>query len=46
MVGRDSAPHAVRICLGTPGTRDEVARGLAILGELYRERACVQTAVC
>lgn len=46
VVGRNTAPHAIRICLATPGTRDEVARGLAILGELLQERPRVQTAVC
>lgn len=46
VVGREPAPHAVRLCLGTPGTRDEVARGLAILADLLRERAGMQTAVC
>lgn len=34
VVGRARSPHAVRLCLGTPGPRDEVARGLAILSEL------------
>lgn len=34
VVGRGAAPPAVRICLGTPGARDEVARGLAILAEV------------
>ena len=33
-VGRTQAPHAVRICLGTPTSREEVARGLAILREI------------
>jgi DNA-binding transcriptional MocR family regulator len=46
VVGRSQAPHAVRVCLSTPGSRDEVARGLAILGELYRSQPCVQAAVC
>ncbi len=34
VVGRATAPHAVRLCLGTPQTRREVDRGLAVLAEL------------
>ena len=45
MPGRGTAPEAVRLCLGTPGTRDEVARGLAILGELYRSRPGMERAI-
>ncbi len=30
-VGRASAPHAVRICISTPQTREELARGLSAL---------------
>lgn len=33
---RGSTPPAVRICLGTPGSREEVARGLAILEDILR----------
>ncbi len=32
--GRAAAPHAVRICLGTPRTREEVEQGLAVLAEM------------
>ena len=34
VVGRASAPHAVRLALGRPRTRAEVERGLALLAEL------------
>ena len=34
VVGRAEAPHAVRVCLGTPRTRDEVKRGLAVLADM------------
>ncbi len=34
VVGRASAPHAVRICLGTPATRRLVEDGLDILAEM------------
>lgn len=45
VAGRETADHAVRICLGTPGARDEVARGLAILGELLAEKSRIRTAI-
>ncbi len=32
--GRAAAPHAVRICLGTPPTREEVEQGLKVLAEM------------
>ncbi len=32
--GRAAAPHAVRICLGTPASREEVEQGLAVLAEM------------
>ena len=32
--GRAAAPHAVRVCLGTPATREEVERGLGVLAEM------------
>jgi len=31
-----AAPRAVRLCLGTPPTREQVMRGLEVLGELVR----------
>ena len=34
VVGRASAPHAVRICLGTPPSRDQVEEGLAVLRDM------------
>ncbi len=34
VAGRAAAPHAVRVCLGTPRTREEVERGLAALAEM------------
>ncbi len=34
VVGRAEAPHAVRVCLGTPRTRDEVKRGLDVLADM------------
>jgi DNA-binding transcriptional MocR family regulator len=33
-VGRHDAPAAVRVCLGPPATRGELARGLAVLARL------------
>jgi DNA-binding transcriptional MocR family regulator len=36
MVGRESAPHAVRVCLGGTVDRDRLTRGLEILAELLR----------
>lgn len=37
MVGRGQAPHAVRLCLGTPSSRDDVERGLLVLKEVLEE---------
>ncbi|MCP3959889.1 MAG: PLP-dependent aminotransferase family protein [bacterium] len=34
VVGRATAPHAVRVCLGTPTSREEVERGLGLLAEM------------
>ena len=34
VVGRAHAPHAVRLCLGTPSAEETVERGLSILAEL------------
>ena len=34
IAGRAAAPHAVRICLGTPPSRDEVEGGLNVLAEM------------
>ena len=34
IVGRASAPHAVRVCLGTPPSRRQVEEGLGILAEM------------
>ena len=45
VVGRGAAPHAVRLCLGTPGAREEVARGVAILTDLTSARRSVQAAL-
>ena len=33
IVGRAHAPHAVRVCIGTPRERSEVERGLAVLAD-------------
>ena len=32
--GRAAAPHAVRVCLGTPPSRDDVEHGLTVLAEM------------
>ncbi len=34
IVGRASAPHAVRVCLGTPPSRRQVDQGLGILADM------------
>ena len=34
IAGRAAAPHAVRVCLGTPATRTEVEQGLSVLAEM------------
>ena len=34
IVGRASAPHAVRVCLGTPPSQRQVDQGLGILAEM------------
>lgn len=36
VVGQVAAPPAVRVCVGAPDTRDEVERGLSILGGMLR----------
>jgi DNA-binding transcriptional MocR family regulator len=36
VVGRESAPHAIRVCLGAGVTRDRLAEGLERLAELLR----------
>ncbi len=33
-VGRGEPPHAVRLCLTTPRTREELEKGLTILSDL------------
>jgi DNA-binding transcriptional MocR family regulator len=33
VVGRDAAPHAVRLCLGAPRTREALSRGLRLVAE-------------
>lgn len=33
VVGRGAAPHAVRLCLGVPRTREALARGLRLVAE-------------
>ena len=35
-VGREPAPHAVRICVGAARTREALARGLDVVAELLR----------
>lgn len=39
MVGRGGAPHAVRVSLCMPPTREELARGLRILADVLNEPA-------
>lgn len=34
VVGRAHAPHSVRICIGTPGQRSDVERGLEVLARI------------
>jgi DNA-binding transcriptional MocR family regulator len=36
VVGRGAVPHAVRLCLGAPRTREELVRGLTAVGELLQ----------
>ncbi|HYO63535.1 MAG TPA: PLP-dependent aminotransferase family protein [Pyrinomonadaceae bacterium] len=36
VIGRGSAPHAVRICLGSPPTRAQLEKGLHILADILR----------
>ena len=36
VVGRASVPHAVRLCLGAPRTRDDLDRALNSVGEALR----------
>jgi len=35
-VGRSAVPHAVRLCLGSPRSREELGRGLAAVAETLR----------
>ena len=35
--GREEAPHAVRVCLGTPRSRERLERGLSVVREVLRE---------
>jgi DNA-binding transcriptional MocR family regulator len=44
-VGRAGAPHAVRVCIGTPRTHEEVERGLALLAELLDTPPTAHTAL-
>jgi len=46
VVGRASAPHAVRVALGRPRDRDDVRRGLTVLARLLqRAPAALETLV-
>jgi DNA-binding transcriptional MocR family regulator len=36
VAGRATAPHAVRVCLGSPASRPQLAKGLKILAETLR----------
>jgi len=38
IVGRAQAPHAVRICIGTPRDRKDVEQGLALLAEMIERK--------
>lgn len=44
-VARTENPHAVRVCLGAPRTRDQVAKGLGLLAETLRAPAAPLRAV-
>jgi DNA-binding transcriptional MocR family regulator len=44
-VGRAAAPHAVRVCLGTPHGREALERGLRILAELLSSRPPTRAAL-
>jgi DNA-binding transcriptional MocR family regulator len=37
-IGRESAPHAVRVCLGSTLTRDQLDQGLRRLAELLGQK--------
>ena len=37
VVGRESAPHAVRVCLGATSSRARLEEGLTRLGDLLEE---------
>ncbi len=39
-VGRNSTPHAVRICFGMPRTRDELKTGLETISSMLKDPAC------
>ncbi len=46
VAGRAAAPHAVRVCIGTPATRAAVERGVEILAQtLARPREAVRSLV-
>jgi DNA-binding transcriptional MocR family regulator len=44
-IGRAAAPHAVRICLATPATREELTSGLQRLAALPASRPSPTAAV-
>ena len=44
-VGRDPAPHAVRLCVGAARDRDELARGLDVVAGLLRAGEATGAAV-
>ncbi|MBN2718260.1 MAG: hypothetical protein JXX14_20615 [Deltaproteobacteria bacterium] len=37
MMGREAAPHSVRLCLGYESTRERREQGLGIVAKLLRE---------
>ncbi len=45
VIGRSAAPHAVRLCLGSPGTRKELDRALVILAGLLDDHPFGQSSV-
>jgi DNA-binding transcriptional MocR family regulator len=44
-VGRDPAPHAVRLCLGAPRRRDTLRQGLSVVVDVLRGAGEAGTAV-
>jgi DNA-binding transcriptional MocR family regulator len=44
-VGRDPAPHAVRLCLGAARSRDTLSRGLGLVADVLRGAGEAGTAV-